>query len=306
MDRLSAMNMFVRVVETGSFSSVAKELRSTQPTISKNIAELETWLGAKLLNRSTRSLRLTETGTDYYERCVAILQDVEEAEQVVGQLQTQPKGLIRVSAVVAFGRLHLVPRLEVFFDQFPDIKVDIRLNDRVVDLVEEGIDVAFRMGKLPDSNLIAKRLCSSPIVTVASPSYLKNNGIPQHPRDLRDHNYLVYSDAGDRQETAFQENGTPFIVKAGGNLVTNNTEAMRTALISGLGISRSPRWLVGDAISNGDLVEVLQEFQPDPLDIHAVYSPGRHLPSKVRCFIDFFAQEFKDCSLLSGCKVSDY
>jgi len=300
MDRLSAMNMFVRVVETGSFSAVAKELNSTQPTISKNVAELESWLGAKLLNRSTRSLRLTETGTDYYERCVAILQDVEEAEQVVGQLQTQPKGLVRVSAVVAFGSLHLVPRLEAFFTQYPDIKVDIRLNDRVVDLVEEGIDVAFRMGKLPDSNLIAKRLCSSPYVTVASPEYLKNKGIPKHPRDLRDHNYIVYSDASGRQETAFQENGTPFFVHVEGNLITNNTEAMRTALLSGLGISRGPWWLVGDAISNGDLVEVLQEFQPDQLDIHAVYSPGRHLPSKVRCFIDYFAEEFRDCSLLTG------
>ena len=301
MDRLSAMNMFVRVVETGSFSAVAKELHSTQPTISKNIAELELWLGAKLLNRSTRSLRLTDTGTDYYERCVAILQDVEEAEQVVGQLQTQPKGLVRMSAVVAFGRLHVVPRLHAFFDQYPYIKVDVRLNDRVVDLVEEGIDVAFRMGNLPDSNLIAKKLCASPIVTVASPDYLKDNGVPKHPRDLRDHNYIVYSDTGNKDETAFQEDGKPFFVRVEGNLVTNNTEAMRTALISGLGISRGPRWLVGDAIASGELIEVLQEYQPGPLNIHAVYSPGRHLPSKVRCFIDFFSAQFKDCSLICGC-----
>ncbi len=301
MDRLSAMNMFVRVVETGSFSAVAKEINSTQPTISKNIAELESWLGAKLLNRSTRSLRLTETGTDYYERCVAILQDVEEAEQTVGHLQTQPKGIVRVSAVVAFGRLHLVPRLEAFFKQYPDIKVDIRLSDRVVDLVEEGIDVAFRMGDLPDSNLIAKRLCSSPIVTVASPEYLRNNGVPQHPRDLREHNYLVYLDTGTRQETSFQEDGEPFFVRVEGNLVTNNTEAMRAALLSGLGISRGPRWLVGDAIARGELLEVLPEYQPDNMDIYAVYSHGRHLPSKTRCFIDYFAESFKGCPLLCGC-----
>ncbi|MDZ7685910.1 MAG: LysR family transcriptional regulator [Gammaproteobacteria bacterium] len=151
MDRLTAMRMFVRVVETGSFSAVARETNSTQPTISKNIAELESWLGAKLLNRSTRSLRLTETGTDYYERCVAILEDVEEAEQMVGQLQTQPRGTVRISAVVAFGRLHIVPRLEKLLAAYPDIRVDIRLNDRVVDLVEEGIDIAFRMGELADS-----------------------------------------------------------------------------------------------------------------------------------------------------------
>jgi DNA-binding transcriptional LysR family regulator len=300
MDRLSAMNMFVRVVETGSFSAVAKELKSTQPTISKNIAELESWLGAKLLNRSTRSLRLTDTGTDYYERCVAILQDVEEAEQVVGQLQTQPKGVVRVSSVVAFGRMHLVPRLEAFFEQYPDIKVDIRLSDRVVDLVEEGIDVAFRMGTLPDSNLIAKRLCSSRIVTVASPEYLRNNGVPQHPRDLRQHNYLVYSDSSFRDETTFQEDGTPFFVRVEGNLVTNNTEAMRAALLSGLGISRGPSWLVSDSLEKGELIEVLQPYQPNPMDIYAVYSPGRHLPSKIRCLIDYFADSFRHCPLLSG------
>ena len=301
MDRLTAMNMFVRVVETGSFSAVAKEINSTQPTISKNIAELESWLGAKLLNRSTRSLRLTETGTDYYERCVAILQDVEEAEQVVGQLQTQPKGLVRISTVVAFGRLHVVPRLTDFFKQYPDIKVDVRLSDRVVDMVEEGVDIAFRMGKLADSSLIAKKLCFSPVVTVASPDYLKQHGIPGHPRDLRDHNYLVYSDGAGRAEVEFQDQGEPFFVRAEGNLTTNNSEALRTALLSGIGIARTPRWLVGDAIGRGELVPVLEDFQPDPVDIHAVYPPGRHLPSKVRCFIDYFSEQFQSCSQIGGC-----
>lgn len=301
MDRLTAMNMFIRVVETGSFSAVAKEMNSTQPTISKNIAELESWLGAKLLNRSTRSLRLTETGTDYYERCVAILQDVEEAEQVVGQLQTQPKGLIRVSAVVAFGRLHVVPRLNKFLSEYPEIKIDVRLNDRVIDLVEEGIDVAFRMGELADSSLIAKKLCNSPMVTVASPNYLKKYGVPAHPRDLRDHNYLIYSDGGRKAEIQFQENGEPFFVRAEGNFRTNNTEAMRTALQSDLGITRAPRWLVGDSIASGELITVLDSFQPGPLDIYAVYPPGRHLPSKVRTFIDHFALEFKNCSSIGGC-----
>lgn len=301
MDRLTAMQMFVRVVETGSFSAVAKEMSSTQPTISKNIAELETWLGAKLLNRSTRSLRLTETGTDYYERCLAILQDVEEAEQMVGQLQTQPKGTVRVSTVVAFGSLHLVPRLAGFYEQFPDIRVDARLSDRLVDLVEEGADVAIRMGNLADSTLIAKKLCTSPFVTVASPGYLERRGIPGHPRDLRDHNYLQYADAGSSRESQFQDQGEPFHVRVEGNFVTNNSEALRMALTSGLGISRAPRWLVGDAIEAGRLICVLEEFQPEPMSIYAVYPPGRHLPSKVRSFIDYFAEQFKDCSTIGGC-----
>ncbi|MFT4714742.1 MAG: DNA-binding transcriptional LysR family regulator [Candidatus Azotimanducaceae bacterium] len=295
MDRLTAMNMFVRVVETGSFSAVAREMNSTQPTISKNIAELESWLGAKLLNRSTRSLRLTETGTNYYERCVAILQDVEEAEQVVGQLQTQPKGIVCISAVVAFGRLHIVPRLQRFFEAYPEIKVDIRLSDRLSDLVEEGIDVAFRMGELADSSLIAKKLCSTSHVTVASPAYLAKNGTPSHPRDLKEHSFLVYSDQGSRTETQFIDQGEPFFVRVEGNLLTNNSEALRAALLSNLGISRVPKWLVNTALETGELVRVLDEFQPEPVNIYAVYPPGRHLPSKVRCLIDYFAEEFKDC-----------
>ena len=293
--------MFVRVVETGSFSAVAKEMNSTQPTISKNIAELESWLGAKLLNRSTRSLRLTETGTNYYERCVAIIQDVEEAEQVVGQLQTLPKGLVRVSTVVAFGRLHIVPRLSGFFKKYPDIKVDVRLNDRIVDLVEEGVDVAIRMGKLADSTLIAKKLCFSPMVTVASPAYLKSNGIPQHPRELRDHDYITYTAGTTRREIEFQDQGEPFFVRAEGSLSSNNSEAIRSALLCGIGITKTPRWLVGDAIANGDLVCVLERYQPAPINVYAVYPPGRHLPSKVRCFIDYFADQLKDCSSIGGC-----
>ena len=300
MDRLSAMNMFIRVVETGSFSAVAKELNSTQPTVSKNIAELESWLGAKLLNRSTRSLRLTETGADYYERCVAILQDVEDAEQNVGLLQTQPKGLVRVTAAVAFGRLHIVPRLESFFARYPDIKIDITLNDRVVDLIEEGVDIAFRMGNLRDSNLIARKLCTSPTAAAASPEYLKKYGVPRHPRDLKEHNYVVYTDLASPGQTSFREFGNPLHIKVSGNLQTNNSEVLRSALLHGLGIAQVPRWLIGDKVAEGELVEVLTEYQSAPSSVHAVYSPGLHVPSKLRCFIDYFADEFKNCNVING------
>ncbi len=303
MDRLTAMKMFVRVVETGSFSSVARELGSTQPTVSKNIAELESWLGAKLLNRSTRSLRLTETGADYYERCVNILKDIEEAEQTVGQLQTQPKGTVRISTVVAFGRLHIIPQLPAFYEAYPDIRVDIRLNDRVVDLVEEGLDVAFRMGELPDSSLIARKLCSSPRVTVASPDYLKKHGTPAHPRDLRDHNFLTYAESGRTTEMRFEENGEPLFVRIDGNFMTNNTEGIRAALTSGMGISRAPRWLVGDAIEAGTLVPLLEEYSLGDLDLYAIYPPGRHLPLKVRTFIDFFTEHFRNSELICGCQT---
>lgn len=300
MDRLTAMKMYVRVVETGSFSAVARELNSTQPTVSKNIAELESWLGAKLLNRSTRSLRLTESGADYYERCISILDDIEEAEQVVGLLQTQPRGMVRVSAMVGFGRLHIIPRLSRFFDSYPDIKVEVHLNDRRVDLVEEGIDTAFRMGRLTDSSLVSRILCKSPMLTVATPGYLKRSGIPRHPTELRDHEFIIYTESGKSHDIQYQENNEPLIIRADGRLLTNSTEGLRTALLAGLGIGRAPKWLVGDLLKDGQLVSVLEDFGMDPIDIHAIYPPGRHLPSKVRCFIDFFAEEFQDSKLISG------
>lgn len=300
MDRLSAMTMFTRVVETGSFSAVARELNTTQPTISKNIAELETWLGAKLLNRSTRSLHLTEAGADYYERCVSILMDIEEAEQNIGHLQTQPKGHLRVNTVVAFGRLHLMPLLGAFLEQYPEISVEILLNDRVVDLVEEGVDVALRMGDLGDSSLIAKKLAASPMVVAATPEYLEKNGVPNHPNDLKEHNCIIYTGVENTRQLNFLENNEPIFIRVDGNIHSNNTEAIREALLAGYGITMVPRWLVGDALIKGELVEVLTDFQSDPLNLYAVYPPGRHLPLKARTFIDFVAENLGRCDLING------
>ncbi len=167
--------------------------------------------------------------------------------------------------------------------------------------MEEGIDVAFRMGELPDSNLIARKLCESPVVTVASPTYLSTRGEPEHPTDLKTHNYLTYSEAARRSDTTFKEEGRPVHVRTDGNLQTNNTEAMRTALSESLGITRAPQWLVGDLLASGDLVEVLRDYRPDPLSLYAVFSPGRHQPSRVRTFIDYFSEQFRHCSLIGGC-----
>lgn len=294
MDRIIAMNMFVRVVETGSFSAVARELETTQPTVSKNIAELENWLGAKLLSRSTRKLHLTEAGSDYYERCLTILQDIEEAEQNVGQLQTQVKGTIKVSAPVAFGRLCVIPLLHDFFELYPDVRVELTLNDFNVDLVEEGIDLALRMGSLSDSTLIAKKLVSSPMVTVATPTYFQKNGVPQHPRDLKNHDCIIYTGPGKMYEMEYQEDGQPFTVHIKGKLLTNNTEALREALLEGYGAKMVPKWLVGDALESGQLVSVLDEFTPSAHDISAVFLSGRHLPTKARRLIDFLAERLQN------------
>lgn len=295
MDRLTAMSMFVRVVEAGSFSSVAKEMNTTQPTISKNIAELEKALGAKLLIRSTRALHLTEAGADYYERCVSILMDIEEAEQNVGQLQTQPKGTVRLATAAAFGQLHVVPALLEFFESYPNIKVELLLNDRSVDLVQEGVDLALRMGKLSDSSLIARRIAVSPMVTVATPTYLATNGQPQHPLDLKDHRCIIYTGFSNAHDLHFYEDGNPITVHVNGNFLTNSSEAVREALLTGHGISPAPRWLVGDALNTGKLVTILEPFQLPPMAISAVYPSGRHLPSKARCLIDFLSAQFSRC-----------
>ena len=229
------------------------------------------------------------------------MQDVEEAENAASQAQTQARGKVRINTVVAFGRLHVIPLLNDFFTQYPDIKVEIMLNDRSVDLVEEGVDLAVRMGNLSDSALVAKKLASSPIVTVASPSYLKAHGVPQSPRDLKQHNYIVFTGLSNMHELEFTHGKDVDVIRVEGNLHTNNSEALRAALIMGNGISRAPRWLVGDAIESGELSVVLPEYQAPPLDISAVYPSGRHLPSKARLLLDFMAERFADCSLIQSC-----
>ena len=156
------------------------------------------------------------------------------------------------------------------------------------------------MGTLRDSNLIARKLCSSPTVTTATPEYLKQYGLPGHPRDLKHHNYIVYTELGNREHVTFEEDGKEIHIKITGNLQSNNSEVLRSSLVSGLGLARVPRWLVGDKLADGSLIEVLPEYQPGPTSIHVVYSPGRHLPSKIRCFMDYFAEQFRDCSVING------
>ena len=290
MDRLSAMSMFVRVVETGSFSAVAKEMNTTQPTVSKNVAELESWLGAKLLNRSTRSLHLTEVGADYYERCVGILQNIEEAEHNVGQLQSSPKGTVKVSAIVGFGVHYLMPMMEGFFAAYPDINVEVLLNDRNVDLVEAGVDLALRVGPLNDSALMAKKLASFSMAAVASPQYLEKHSLPKHPHDLKDHNVILYTGLGGANRLMFYENSEPFYVNVQGNLLTNNSEMMRAALLSHHGVALVPKWLVQGCLEKEELITILDDFCPPDRELFAVYPPGRHLASKARCFIDYVGE----------------
>ncbi|MFB2893123.1 LysR family transcriptional regulator [Aerosakkonemataceae cyanobacterium BLCC-F50] len=292
MDRIECMKSFVRTVETGSFSSVARELETTQPTISKQIAALEEYLDVQLLIRSTRSLRLTDEGTHFYEHCKRVLEAVAEAEASVGQRQ-KPSGLLRVNCPVSFGQFQIVPRLKAFLDRYPDIKVDLIVTDQFVDLVEEGVDLAIRVGNLQDSSLIAHRIGTTRRVTIGSTSYFEKAGKPQTPEDLIHHNCIVYTRLSTGNEWHFQGLHGLVKVKVSGNFQANNSTAVREAVLSGLGIAVSPIWLFGDMVHQGAIEVVLKDYQPTPLPIHAVYRRGRFVPAKVRSFIDFLADEFR-------------
>ena len=292
MDRIACMKSFVRTVETGSFSAVARELETTQPTISKQIAALEEYLDVQLLIRSTRAVSLTDAGARFYEHCQRVLEAVSEAESSVGQRQ-KPSGVLRVSSPVSFGQLQIVPRLKAFLDRYPDIKIDLLMTDQFVDLVEEGVDLAIRIGNVQDTSLITQRIGTTRRITVAHQSYFDRAGEPQTPEDLIHHNCIVYTRLVTGNEWHFESSKGPIKVTVSGNIQANNSVAIREAVFAGLGIAVAPIWLFGDAMHHGNLRVILKAYQPVPLAIHAVYRRGRFIPAKVRCLIDFLSSEFK-------------
>lgn len=288
------METFVRVVETGSLSAVARETLATQSAISKQLQALEAQLGAKLLVRSTRSHSLTEAGKLYYERCRQVLDTLEDARVEVHRAEHEIAGELRVAAPVAFGRLHIVPRLPAFYERYPRIKVDLQLDDGFVDLVAAGIDVAFRVGELKDSRLVARRIGTAHRVTLASPSYLARCGEPQHPRELVDHQCLVYTGLATVNEWSYQEPGEPdIVVRVAGNFRSNSSEAIRQAVLEGMGISYSTQWVYGDDIRAGRLVPILTRYRQPALPLNVVFQPARRPSLKVNHFVSFFADAFR-------------
>ncbi|GAA6617880.1 LysR substrate-binding domain-containing protein [Scytonema sp. NUACC26] len=301
MDRIDCIKSFVRVVETGSFSAVARELDTTQPTVSKQIAALEEYLGVQLIMRSTRSLNLTDEGTRFYEHCQQVLAAMTEAEASVGSRQT-PSGLLRVSCPVAFGQFQIVPRLKLFLDRYPDIKINLTMSDHFSDLVEEGVDLAIRIGDLQDNSLIARRIGVTRRITVGALSYFQQAREPEIPEDLTHHNCIVYTRLSTVNEWHFQGSHGDIKVTVSGNFQANNSTAVREAVLSGLGIAVSPIWLFGDILHQGTLKVVLKDYQPTPLPIYAVFRRGRFRPAKVCCFIDFLADKFRSDPWLSDCE----
>ena len=296
MDRLTAMQTFVRVVESGSFSAVARETSTTQSGVSKQVAALERLLGAQLLSRTTRSLALTEAGERYFAQARRLVAEIAEAESELRQGEQQLNGWLRVAASVGYGRLKLMPLVKTFLAAHPNVKIDLKLNDGFIDLVEGGIDVAIRIGELADSSLIASRIGTTKRVLIASSAYLnslpKGLKVPREPQDLLQHNCIVYSELATQNAWTFTagphasaDNGSQVTILSQGNLQTNSSEVIRASVLSGMGIGYSPTWLFEDVIESGDLQILLPDWLTPALPIHIVSPPQRRQSAKVQAFV---------------------
>jgi len=284
--------VFVRVVDAGSFTRAAEQLRLSRPVVSKYVSRLEDRLGVRLLNRTTRRLSLTEAGRIFHQRSQRGLQDIEQAEAEVSRLQENPRGVLRLNTPMSFGILHIAPLLPEFQARYPDVSIDMNLDDRQVDVIEEGFDVSLRIAELPDSSLVARRLAPCRHVVVAAPSYLERHGTPRTPEDLRDHNIITFSYQASMADWHFvAPDKRPVSVAVSGALQVNNSLALREALLAGAGIMRTPTFVVGRDIQAGRLVPLLGNYQALEISIYLVYPQRRHLSPKVRAFVDFMAEK---------------
>jgi DNA-binding transcriptional LysR family regulator len=294
MDSLTSMKVFCAVVDNGSFASAASKLGLSRAMVTKHVMNLENHLNIRLLNRTTRRLSLTEAGASYHERCSQILTEIEDAEAQARQASAEPRGTLRINAPYSFASLHVAPFLSDFLAVHPDLKLDITLNDRFVDLIEEGFDVAVRIaGTLPESSLVARKLAPCRMVLCASPEYLERRGEPQTPADLERHNCLGYplcSTPGGW--TLISQDGRRHTVKANGNIRANSGDILRAATLAGCGVMLLPSFIVGDELSAGRLKALLPDYQVQELSIYAVYPSRRHLSAKVRAFVAFLAEKY--------------
>ncbi|MET3917659.1 DNA-binding transcriptional LysR family regulator [Variovorax sp. OAS795] len=295
MDRLLAMEMFVRVVETGSFSKAALEFHTTQPTVTKQVAATEARLKVRLLNRNTRGVSLTEPGALYYEKCKNIVREAEEAESIVQLRQNQAQGLLRVGTSVAFGRRVVVPLALEYMRRHPQVQLDLSFEDRYVDLIAQGIDVAIRMGKLADSSLGARYLGTNPWAMVAAPGYLKKHGTPKRAQDLSAHVALIYSSVvGDEFWRMHTPKGDAVTVPVSGRFRSNNLSAVLAAARDGLGIALMPRYVASESLAAGKVVEVLGDHALPEQEIHAVFPSPKLVPGKVSGFVAFLQGRFAE------------
>jgi len=289
MDRLAELDIFARVVTAGSMSAAGRELGLSPPVVSKRIKSLEERLGTRLLQRTTRQLALTESGKGFYERVVAILASVDEAEAWVSRRTAAARGTLRVSAPTSFGRMHIAPHLVEFLRLYPEITIDLSLSDAFVDIVAEGYDLSIRIADLADSSLVAKRLAPNHRVLCAAPAYLAAHGTPAALTDLAQHRLLVHN--ADQWRLEGKTGSATIRVESA--VRTNSSEVIREAVLAGMGIALRSTWDVGPEIDSGRLVIVLPEWQASArVAVHAVYPSRRHLAHKVRVFMDFLGERF--------------
>jgi len=292
MDKLQAMLAFTRVVALGSYAEAGRQMGMTRSAVSKGVIELEQRLGARLLDRTTRKINVTEAGMAYYERCLAILAQIEETELQVSRLHDEPKGTLKLNAPMSFGILHIGHAIADFMHTYTDLKIELSLNDRFVDPIEEGFDVTIRIAELEDSSLIARKLGPCRRVLVASPDYLRQHGAPLTPEDLAGHKCLSYGQSTLLQRWHLRHTNKVIHTPIDVQLCSNNGDSLRQAALAGHGITKLPTFLVGEDIDKNRLQIVLPHYPPTDLGIYALYAPNKYLAAKTRVFIDFLADRF--------------
>jgi DNA-binding transcriptional LysR family regulator len=292
LDRFAVLQAFVRVAEAESFSGAARRLRASKSVVSRQVSALEADLGVRLFHRTTRSLTLTEAGQGYLAQVSRILADLDDADASLSRLQAKPRGRLRISAPMSFGFLHLARALPDFLERYPEVEADLSMSDRYVDLVEEGFDLAIRIGRLEDSSLIARHLAPIRMAVCGSPAYLDRRGIPAHPRDLSGHDCLCYTLMSGSDVWDFVADGEAMPVEIAGRLRADNGDALRVAALRGLGLCYLPTFIAGADLQSGSLVSVLGEFMPADFAAYAVYPTARLLSPKVRAFVDFLIERF--------------
>jgi LysR family transcriptional regulator, regulator for bpeEF and oprC len=298
MDRIDVMRLFIRVVDAGNFSKAARSTGISQPTVSKLIAGLETRLHVQFLRRTSRGLSVTDAGQEFYEAAVNVVANVDDVESRIGKGETSPAGLVRIALSPALGRMQIIPHLPAFYAHYPDIKLDFNISQRYVSLVEEGVDVAIRIGPLSDSSLLARRIGSMDYITAASPAYLERAGTPQSPDQLDKHSCIAFMSHDALRPWSFLGPDGPFDYVPNGVLRSNDAEYVRAAVLAGLGVGHNAGWLYAKEIEDGRLTLLMQSYAPALFPIHAVWPGSRRLPGKTRAFIDFLADLFDANPLL--------
>ena len=305
MDRLHGMRIFVDVVNSGSFSAAADKIGLSRAQVSKSVMQLERYLGTRLLNRTTRSISLTEPGRIYFERSSELLDEINEIETVVANKSGETRGRLTLSAPTSFGIFQLQDAIPAYLERYPEVQISLSLADRFIDVVAEGFDLVIRIAELEDSSLVARRLAPCKRILCATPSYLEKHGTPQVPQDLAIHHCLVYSNELKPDTWRLQGPDGNEDVKVNGPFCADNGDILRAAAVAGLGVTLLPTFIVGTDLRSGKLRQILPEFCPPEISVHAVFPSRRWLSPKVRSFVDFLTEYFGDHPEWDACVDSD-